>query len=84
MKGGDIIKKLDLKRIKDVREAKNITLQDMADSLDLAARGSYQLKEQGKRRFYANEVPILCEILNLTFDEIYTDDSDEQEEKNYL
>lgn len=56
----------------------------MADSLNLAARGSYQLKEQGKRRFYANEVPILCEILNLTFDEIYTDDSDEQEEKNYL
>lgn len=84
MKEGVIIKKLDLKRIKDVREAKNITLQDMADRLDLAARGSYQLKEQGKRRFYANEVPILCEILNLTFDEIYTDDSDEQEEKNYL
>lgn len=56
----------------------------MADSLNLAARGSYQLKEQGKRRFYANEVPILCEILNLTFDEIYTDDSYEQEEKNYL
>lgn len=56
----------------------------MADSLNLAARGSYQLKEQGKRRFYANEVPILCEILNLTFDEIYIDDSDEQEEKNYL
>lgn len=53
------------------------------DSLNLAARGSYQLKEQGKRRFYANEVPILCEILNLTFDEIYTDDSTEQE-KNYL
>ena len=43
----------------------------MADSLNLAARGSYQLKEQGKRRFYANEVPILCELLNLTFDEIY-------------
>lgn len=51
----------------------------MADSLNLAARGSYQLKEQGKRRFYANEVPILCELLNLTFDEIYTDDSAEQE-----
>ena len=84
MKGGFIIKKLDLKRIKDVREAKNITLQYMADSLNLAARGSYQLKEQGKRRFYANEVPILCEILNLTFDEIYTDNSYEQEEKNYL
>ena len=63
MKEVVIIKKLDLKRIKDVREAK---------------------KEQGKRRFYANEVPILCEILNLTFDEIYTDDSYEQEEKNYL
>ena len=84
MKEGVIIKKLDLKRIKDVREAKNITLQYMADSLNLAARGSYQLKEQGKRRFYANEVPILCELLNLTFDEIYIDDSDEQEEKNYL
>lgn len=55
----------------------------MADSLNLAARGSYQLKEQGKRRFYANEVPILCELLNLTFDEIYTNDSAEQE-KNYL
>lgn len=55
----------------------------MADSLNLAARGSYQLKEQGKRRFYANEVPILCELLNLTFGEIYTDDSAEQE-KNYL
>ena len=38
-------------------------------------------KEQGKRRFYANEVPILCELLNLTFDEIYTDDSAEQEKK---
>lgn len=72
-----------MKRIKDVREAKNITLQYMADSLNLAARGSYQLKEQGKRRFYANEVPILCELLNLTFGEIYTDDSAEQE-KNYL
>lgn len=53
----------------------------MADSLNLAARGSYQLKEQGKRRFYANEVPILCELLNLTFDEIYTNDSAEQEKK---
>lgn len=53
----------------------------MADSLNLAARGSYQLKEQGKRRFYANEVPILGELLNLTFDEIYTDDSAEQEKK---
>lgn len=38
-------------------------------------------KEQGKRRFYANEVPILCELLNLTFDEIYTNDSAEQEKK---
>lgn len=46
----------------------------MADSLSLANRASYKLKEQGKRRFYANEVPILCKVLNLTFDEIYTDD----------
>ncbi|MFR0523183.1 hypothetical protein [Limosilactobacillus reuteri] len=76
MEEGNFMKKLNLERIKHAREVQDITLQKMADSLNLAGRASYMLKEQGKRRFYANEVPIICAMLNLTFDDVYTEDDE--------
>lgn len=67
-----IIKKIDLKKIKTARTKQHLTLQDLADSLNLSHRSVYALKERGKRSFRVDELPTLCRVLHLTLDEIYT------------
>lgn len=67
-----IIEKINLEKIKTARTKQHLTLQDLADSLNLSHRSVYALKEQGKRSFKVDELPTLCKVLHLTLEEIYT------------
>ena len=66
------MEKINLEKIKNARTKQHLTLQDLADSLNLSHRSVYALKEQGKRSFKVDELPTLCGVLHLTLDEIYT------------
>ena len=66
------MEKINLEKIKNARTKQHLTLQDLADSLNLSHRSVYALKEQGKRSFKVGELPTLCRVLHLTLDEIYT------------
>ena len=66
------MEKINLEKIKNARTKQHLTLQDLADSLNLSHRSVYALKEQGKRSFKVGELPTLCKVLHLTLDEIYT------------
>ena len=66
------MEKINLEKIKTTRTKQHLTLQDLADSLNLSHRSVYALKEQGKRSFKVDELPTLCRVLHLTLEEIYT------------
>lgn len=69
---GGLLTELNLKLLRKRRLEQHITLQQCAKALGLSQSGPYLLKEQGKRNFKVNEVPIICKLLNLTIEEVYT------------
>lgn len=64
--------KVNLKLIKARRKELNLTQKDLAKELGYKSKVAYSLKESGKRKLIANEIPILCRVLKLTLEEIYT------------
>ena len=62
---------IDLKLIRKKRIEHHISLDYMANLLGLSQRGSYLLKEQGKRKFTVDELPILSKTLNIPIDKLY-------------
>lgn len=62
---------IDLKLIHKKRIERHISLDYMANLLGLSQRGSYLLKEQGKRKFTVDELPILSKALDIPIDKLY-------------
>lgn len=62
---------IDLKLIRKKRIEHHISLDYMASLLGLSQRGPYLLKEQGKRKFTVDELPILSKTLDIPIDKLY-------------
>lgn len=73
MEEGEELKKVNLSLIRKKRIEQHITLDQCAKALGLSQRGPYLLKEQGKRKFKANEIPIISKVLNMPIEEMYKD-----------
>lgn len=71
LKEGEELEKVNLELIKQERIKQHITLDQCAKALGLSQRGPYLLKEQGKRKFTVNELPILSKTLNIPIDKLY-------------
>lgn len=66
--------KIDIKRIKEARIAKGLTVSEMSEALGYQSYVAYYRKEEGQRRFSANDVAKLSRVLGLELDEIFLND----------
>ena len=56
---------VNLNLIRDARRNKKLSMQDMADSLDMGGRSSYFQREKGVVPFKATELQQVADILGL-------------------
>lgn len=62
---------LNLELIKQKREQKKMTLQQMADALGIKDRWSYYKRENGDYQFKASEIPLLVTELGIPYQKIF-------------
>ena len=62
---------LNLELIKQKREEKHLTLQQMADALGIKDRWKYYKRENGDTKFKASEIPIIVSVLDIPYQKIF-------------
>ncbi|WP_462419972.1 helix-turn-helix domain-containing protein [Salinicoccus sp. Marseille-QA3877] len=66
--------KIDIKRIKEAREAKGISVYEMSKALGYKSYVAYYRKEEGTRKFNTSDVAGISKILGLELDDIFLND----------
>jgi len=62
---------IDIKHIKEAREAKGISISEMSKALGYESYVAYYRKEQGTRKFSTSDVVKISRVLGLELDEIF-------------
>ncbi len=68
------MKKLNLNLIYKKRKAKQITLQEMAETMGLKNASTYMKYEKGEYSFRAEHLPILAKTLNCEIQDLFFED----------
>lgn len=66
--------KIDIKRIKEARIAKGISVSEMSEALGYQSYVAYYRKEEGQRKFSTSDIVKIAELLDLNLDEIFLDE----------
>lgn len=56
--------------VAEARRMRNISQDKVAEYLGISANG-YRKKESGESKFYINEAYSICELFNMSLDDIY-------------
>lgn len=66
--------KIDIKRIKQARLDKGMSVLQVSEALGYHSYVAYYRKEEGQRRFSTTDVLKISQILDLELEEIFLDD----------
>jgi transcriptional regulator with XRE-family HTH domain len=64
---------INLQLIKSRRKALKITLLEMSEALGLKNASSYYKYEKGEYKFNGEQLPIVCKMLKMRLNEIFSD-----------
>ncbi|MEN3012863.1 MAG: helix-turn-helix transcriptional regulator [Dictyoglomus thermophilum] len=73
------MRKLNIKRIKEIREEKNISISEISEKLGYRSFNGYYKLERGLRKFRADHLPILAEILGVSIEDLFEEEKDGKE-----
>lgn len=71
------MKKVDIERIKQLRKAADITLEDMANRLGYGSPNGYYYLERGRSKFTAETLIAVADILNVRIEELFCEEKKE-------
>ncbi|MFC4661697.1 helix-turn-helix transcriptional regulator [Oceanobacillus sp. FSL W7-1293] len=68
------MKKVNLKKIKDIRKNKGLSQEDMANLLGLKSLYPYHRKESGAQKFSAEEIHAIANYFDLPIEYFFDDE----------
>ncbi|MED2984198.1 helix-turn-helix transcriptional regulator [Bacillus thuringiensis] len=67
----DVIRKVNLKKIRDLRKEQKITLEEMSKILGYDSPNGYHYIEKGRSKFSAEALAQVADILKVTIDSLF-------------